>query len=690
MASAQSVWGIDVGRCALKAVKLRAAGEGKVEVLAHEYIEHAKILSQPDADRHALIAAALERFLSHNDLSKDKVVVSVPGQHTLARFTKLPPVQPKRIPDIVRYEAEQQIPFDMDEVIWDYHTFQQEGMPDVEVGIFAMKRELIREHLLHFEQAGVEPIAVQSGPLAVYNMAHFDGLLAKETTILLDVGAENTDLIIATPDSLWTRTVAIGGNSFTEALVKSFKLSFAKAENLKRTAATSKYARQIFQAMRPIFADLVQELQRSIGYYSTNRRDTKVEKVVCLGNAFLLPGLQKYLQQNLGMPVEKPETLKNAVPSAVLSQEAFREQILGYSVACGLALQGLELTKVTSNLLPTEIAKQVVWRKKRPAFAAAAACLILAGGLVWFRQTTDSRALASGGDDVKVANLTEAARIVDNGPPAGYSARGQGKAVVDAANLLNKEFTTRSGQGQTERAEIEKLIDLQKQKRIILDVLNVVHSSVPRPDGALGSAATPAEVQAALASAPPRAQRRQVFIESLDMLFDPDLRQFNWKSEVEMDSPINPHDSDSGSALPGILLKVSCVTPNEGAMNFIRDQFMKPLRETGRKAGTGFYIDNVVLVSGGKLDASAAGAARPAAPRPAASRGGARPGTTPTAAPVPVAVAPERIDVITHEPTDGDWQFEIWASVILEDFEDAGKAKAPPKKEERGGRRSGP
>ena len=119
MAGAQAVWGIDVGRCALKAIKLRAGTEGKVEILAHDYIEHAKILSQPDADRQELIAGALEKFLSRNDISKDQVVVSVPGQHTLARFTKLPPVAPKRIPDIVRYEADQQIPFDMDEVIWE-------------------------------------------------------------------------------------------------------------------------------------------------------------------------------------------------------------------------------------------------------------------------------------------------------------------------------------------------------------------------------------------------------------------------------------------------------------------------------------------------------------------------------------------------------------------------------------------
>jgi len=684
MASAQAVWGIDLGRCALKAIKLRLAADGKVEIVAHDHVEHAKILSQPDADRHALIGAALEKFLSHNDTSKDQIVVSVPGQHTLARFTKLPPVAAKRIPDIVRYEADQQIPFDMDEVIWDYQTFQQEGLPDLEVGIFAMKRELIREHLLHFEQAGIEPIGVQSGPLAVYNMAHFDGLLGKDTTILLDIGAENTDLVVATRDGLWTRTVPMGGNSFTEALVKSFKLSFSKAENLKRTAATSKYARQIFQAMRPIFADLVQELQRSIGFYSTTHRDTKVEKVIGVGNAFLLPGLQKYLQQNLGMTVDRPEVFKNIVPSPIAEQPAFREQLLSFAVAYGLALQGLDLTQVTSNLLPTEIAKQIVWRKKRPAFAAAAACLVLAGGLIWFRQVSDMRALAAGAEGFPpTVTPATALGILDNGPPSSLAPRTMAQSVVLAAAEISKQLGSLAGKGQTERAETEKLIELQHHKPMILKILQTLHESLPVPEGPLAQATTQKAMLEAIAAAgaPPRGQRKQVFIESIDTLYDPDLRRFNWTSKVEVPPPINEHNPNSGAELPGILIKITCTTPNDGGLKFINEDFVKKLRENGQKAGMGFYIDNVVLVEGGKIEAAGGpGAATPGAGRTGPTRGGA--GRAGTSATPGAAGHSEKIDPVTWEPTDNDWRFEIWADAILQDFSEAGekKEKAPPPK----------
>ncbi len=198
MADPVAVWGIDIGQCALKGIKLRPAAEGRVDILDTEYIEHAEMISETEGNQYKLISEALGRFISAYDINKEKVVVGVPGQHTLARFSKLPPVEPKKIPDIVRYEADQQIPFDLDEVIWDYQTFQEEDSPDVEVGIFAIKRELVRSYLLPFEQAGIEPIAVQAGPLALYNAVRFEQRLAEGASVLLDVGADNTNLIFAT------------------------------------------------------------------------------------------------------------------------------------------------------------------------------------------------------------------------------------------------------------------------------------------------------------------------------------------------------------------------------------------------------------------------------------------------------------------------------------------------------------
>ncbi len=665
MAVAQTIWGIDLGRCALKAIKLRSAGDGKVEILAHDYVEHAKILSQPDADRPALIAAALEKFLSRNDITKDQIVVSVPGQHTLARFTKLPPVQPKRIPDIVRYEADQQIPFDMDEVIWDYQTFQEEGAPDIEVGIFAMKRELIREHLLHFEQAAIEPIGVQAGPLAVYNGVVFDSLMAKDTTIILDIGAESTDLIIGTPNNLWTRTINIGGNSLTETLVKSFKLSFAKAENLKRTAATSKYARQIFQAMRPVFADLVQELQRSFGYYSSMHREAKFEKVIAVGNAMLLPGLQKYLQQNLGLTVDKPESFRNATATAPAGSQ-LAEQHPSFWVAYGLALQGAELTKVTSNLLPTEIAKQVVWRKKRPAFAAAAACLLLSGGIMWFRYTTDSSVIAAsslGADDVNV-KPDQALPIIEDGPGSGQSDRAHAATILQAAEQMKKQYTAIASQGKSEQEEMEKIDGLMKNKAVIPAIFQVIHESLPKQKAPVRTAAD----YAAAAAATPRAQREEITIQELSTEYKADVNEPAWEKSL-IDVP--PRTEKDDEVVPGLIVEIICSTPNSGGQQFVKSTFVDALRTNGRKPGTGFYIDRVWITQGGKGELPKRGGVGSHQGRPDSAD----------------EKSAKDFDPVTGESAAEDWVYRIWADVIFKDFappEEAAAEEQPEKGDDGG------
>src|SRR5438045_1826821 len=103
-------WGLDIGNCALKAIRLEEIA-GVVTATAFDYVEHPKILSQPDADPDLLIREALEKFLSRNALKGDNVAISVPGQSGLARFVKLPPVEEKKISEIVKFEAKQQIPF---------------------------------------------------------------------------------------------------------------------------------------------------------------------------------------------------------------------------------------------------------------------------------------------------------------------------------------------------------------------------------------------------------------------------------------------------------------------------------------------------------------------------------------------------------------------------------------------------
>jgi type IV pilus assembly protein PilM len=409
MAKTKAVWGVDIGQCALKAVKLSYdAKEDKAVLEAFDFVEHPKILSQPDAEPDELIRSALQQFLSRNDVDEQTVYLSVPGQAGLARVVKLPPVESKKVDDIVKFEANQQIPFKLDDVAWDYQLLGSgevtEGyVVDAEVGIFAIKKENVGRHLSPLDRFGIEVDTVQLAPVALYNFAAFDQFLHAaqkiespnaaggedaageeegDTVVILDIGADNTDLVVTNGDSIWMRNLPIGGNHFTRALTKELKLTFAKAEHMKRNATKAPDPKKLYQAMRPVFQDFANELQRSIGFFSSTNRQRQIRKIIGVGNGFKLPGLQKFLQQHLQYPVDKVQGF-HGLRGDSLAEPVFMENVSSFCVAYGLALQGLKQTPVQTNLLPQEIRTARMIRDKKPWTLTAAAAVLLGFGAMF-------------------------------------------------------------------------------------------------------------------------------------------------------------------------------------------------------------------------------------------------------------------------------------------------------------------
>src|SRR6185369_7152325 len=149
MASARFAWGIDIGNRALKAVKLVREGD-QLKVDDFDIIEHETVLSNAGDNKDELIKTALANFVQRHPAKGGQYAIGVSGQASFARFIKLPPVEPKKIPEIVKFEAIQQIPFPLDDVEWSYQLFQSAESPDVEVGIFAMRRELVNAQIKYY------------------------------------------------------------------------------------------------------------------------------------------------------------------------------------------------------------------------------------------------------------------------------------------------------------------------------------------------------------------------------------------------------------------------------------------------------------------------------------------------------------------------------------------------------------
>jgi type IV pilus assembly protein PilM len=401
MAKSDAVWGIDVGQCALKALKCRLHNDGKRLVAeAYDFIEYPKILSQPDADPVELVNDAIAQFLSRNDVAGDKVAISVSGQSGLARFIKLPPVESKKIPDIVKFEARQQIPFALEDVVWDFQQMaggsEEDGYSlETEVGLFAMKRDQVFRALRPFTDAGIEVDLVQLTPIALYNYIVFDQMQnlpppdqydpenPPESVVVMSLGTDTTDLVITNGYRVWQRSIPLGGNHFTKAITKEMKVTFSKAEQLKRNALKTDEAKAIFQAMRPIFNDLVTEVQRSISFFGSLNKTARLGRIVALGNTMKLRGLQKYLAQNLGMDVVEVDAFRGLSGQNVVNSPAYKDNHLAFGVCYGLCVQGAGKGALATNLLPDEIFQDRMVKEKKP-WAVAAVALLLIGCMAGF------------------------------------------------------------------------------------------------------------------------------------------------------------------------------------------------------------------------------------------------------------------------------------------------------------------
>jgi type IV pilus assembly protein PilM len=480
MQNEPGVWGIDLGQCALKALRLQDAG-GQVTATTFDYVEHPKILSQPDADPDQLTREALLKFLSRNTLKGDTVVISVPGQSGLARFVKLPPVEEKKIADIVRFEAKQQIPFNLDEVVWDYQKLSQGTVTDgfameTEIGLFAMKRDMVNRYIQHFKDVGVEVHIVQMAPLALCNFVAYD-LLGQDPTaegeesagqhgciVALDIGADASNLIITDGGRIiWQRPIPLGGNHFTRALTKDLKLTFAKAEHLKRNATKSPDLKKILAALKPVLNDFVSEVQRSLAFFANTHRDAHIDFMIGLGNAFRLPGLQKYLSEKLQLDVRKLAKMERLPGDAVVTQQVYTENILSFGVAYGLAVQGLKRSRLVTNLLPGEIRIERLVRAKKPWATAAAAALLLGTGAFTFSYYLDDRPYSPNDPRVK-------------------SALDSSKSSVSKANDAETMFVKIRTEARNEEEAVKSIVAGQMERSNWLALGKFIRTVLPQPD----------------------------------------------------------------------------------------------------------------------------------------------------------------------------------------------------------------
>ena len=529
------VWGIDIGQCALKALRCEMQ-DGELVATQVDYIEYPKILSQPDADPQTLIAEALNQFIERNDIEDDKVAVAVPGQSGLAKFFKPPPIPLKKIRDIVEFEAKQQIPFDLNEVVWDYQRMgggvELNGLiTETEVGLFAMKRDQVIREMLPFDNADITLDAMQLAPMAIYNCITYDLLdncpdpdvfdpeSPPPSYMVLAIGTETTDMVITNGFRVWHRSIPIGGNHFTRQMTKQLKLTFAKAEHLKRNARDAPDPKRVFQAMRSVYDNLGTEVQRSLRFFEGIDRKATIKGVVTTGNTAKLPGLQAFIGKKLDVPVIEMNTFKRLKGSTVTASPTFKNNMLSFANCYGLCLQSLGIAQLQTNLLPREILFDRLVDSKKPWVISAVALLLLAFSFNYFMQYVAWK---------KVAHNSTAANATASGPDSWESRITNAESISSKSNANVKDYEALKNSYDNLQQYGGQLIGNSDRQVLWIELLKTVNSVLPQEQTTWRD---PDQISFS--------DRPDFYIESIDNAFIEDLSEWWTKVSTNHDKGIS-------------------------------------------------------------------------------------------------------------------------------------------------------
>ncbi len=394
MFGASEVWGIAFGSSDLRAVKMSRSGE-QVSLLEIEVIPYASGgAEEGGGDRELKARQALQALVAKHKIRRETIAIAVPGNAVFSKFITLPPVEKKRVPEIVKYESRQQIPFPIDEVVWDYQLVKSDLVPgeDIEVALFAIRREIVHTHLATCLSAGLRPQVVQAAPLAFCNFLQFDQP-SEEPVAILDVGQESTELLIIDGERYWPRSLSVGNQDLTSALQQKFQISLEKAEELKVQAVKSKQADRLFGVMKPVLQNLSGQVQRTLGFYKSQHTEVRFGRVLLVGEFFDLPGIEGFFKETLRYEIARLSAFRRVVPDEGLDKGEFDAKSLSLGVAVGLGLQALGVGRIRTNLVPPETIQLQRRAAKRPWVAAAVLLAGSAVGLGAYRASQDSTVL---------------------------------------------------------------------------------------------------------------------------------------------------------------------------------------------------------------------------------------------------------------------------------------------------------
>lgn len=376
----------DVGSSLLKTAVF-VAERNRIQLTDFDVAPVASPAEAPLEEKNRLLARQMKSILSAKKIKAEKILVSISGQTVFTRFVKLPAVEEAKVNQIIRYEAQQQVPFPIEDVEWDHNIIGKTPTGEIDIVLVAAKNDIVRTLLQECNKAGLEVGVLDVAPLCVYNcLRHVEQEFA-ECTAVIDFGAKAANLIISEGDDLWARTVPIGGESITSAIAKELNLDEEDAEKLKYSAwvpgtsagepqdATEEQRRA--SRVAGTFIDrMYAELARSIGFYRSQAGHSAIRRILLSGGSARLKSFDRFLSDKFKVDVGWLSPLDKIGVGRSLDRTELNQHGHLLAGVVGLGLRGADIARIRINLIPKSIAVQRELSRKKKLLVAAGWLLV--------------------------------------------------------------------------------------------------------------------------------------------------------------------------------------------------------------------------------------------------------------------------------------------------------------------------
>jgi type IV pilus assembly protein PilM len=295
------------------------------------------------------IVDAIQEAMNSARIKSRQVAVAVSGHSVIVKKISLPAMTREELEESIRWEAEQYIPFDVNEVNLDFQILESgDDQGQMDVLLVAAKKDLIDDYVQVISEAGLVPVAIDVAAFAVENAFEANYEVGKQETVaLVNLGAQVVNIsIVSGGVPCFTRDITTAGNQYTEEIQKALSISFDEAERIKlggdSHSGQDVVPQEVEQAMQSVTETLIGEISRSLDFFAATSSDTRIERVFLSGGAARVAGLKNAFHERTGLPVEIMNPLARMLSSGKFEPGYLEDVAPSLGVSVGLALRKLE------------------------------------------------------------------------------------------------------------------------------------------------------------------------------------------------------------------------------------------------------------------------------------------------------------------------------------------------------------